>query len=559
LTEVDVLVVGSGASGSSAALSARLHELDVLIVEKEPVFGGTTAFSGGWLWMPCNPLARREGIEDSEEDARTYLREEAGNLYDARRIEAFLRHGPEMLEVFERETEVRFFVAPHLPDYHGYKRGAKTGGRSICSMPFDGRNLGENLKVLRRPRRELLVFGMTLQSGADMAHFLAASRSPRSAAYVARRLLRSLVDRALYGRDVKLANGNALVARFLKSLSDRKVPIWLEAQAVGLLVDNGKVRGARVRRDGKLIDVRARRGVVLAAGGFPADIELRRRVFPHSPSPTQHYSMAPETNTGDGIRLGQEAGGVFDASLVNVAAWMPVSRTTFADGRQGTFWHVFDRGKPGVIAIRHDGRRFVNEGSAYPDFVAAMISAAAPGEDATAYLIGDHRAVRRYGFGAARPAPVPLRRHLRSGYIVKGDTIESLAAKIGIDGVALAATVSNFNREARHGRDPEFGRGSFAYNHYLGDLSHKPNPSLGPLEHAPFYAVHIMPGDIGTFAGLRTDEHARVVDADGAPIVGLYAVGADSVNVLAGAYPGGGSNLGPAITFGFIAGRHLAQ
>ncbi len=556
--ECDVLVMGTGAAGSSAAITAKHNGLDVIIVEKEPVFGGTTVFSGGWLWVPCSPQAKAAGIEDNLDDVRTYVRQEAGNRYDEERMEAFLENIPKMVNFFENNTSVHFFVGPQLPDYHGDKVGSRPGGRSICANPINGRELGASLKRLRAPRRELLVFGLTIASGPDMKHFFAAGRSVRSAAYVFRRLLLSFWDRAYYGRDLQFGNGAALAARMLKSVDEKKIPVWYSSPAKKMIEKDGKIVGAIVERDGKPVEVRARRGVVIATGGFAGNMERRRDLFPHHPSPTQHYSLAPETNTGDGLTLGESVGGVVDSSLLNPAAWMPVSRVPYPDGTTGTFMHLFDRGKPGVIALKSDGTRFVNESASYEDFVPALFRSYQPGESAYCYLIADHTAVRRYGLGFAKPAPIPIGRHIRSGYILRADTLEELAGKMGMDPAAVTASVRRFNENARQGKDPDFGKGSVPYNRYLGDPDHKPNPCIGPIETAPFYAVKVVPGDIGTFAGLRTDRYARVLDQKGAPIEGLYAVGADNASVFGGAYPGGGSTLGPAVTFGYIAGQHLA-
>jgi succinate dehydrogenase/fumarate reductase flavoprotein subunit len=557
--ECDVLVIGTGAAGSAAAITAKRQGLDVLMVEKEAVFGGTTVFSGGWLWAPGNPLARAAGFEDSLDDVRTYVRLEAGNLYDEDRMEAFLENIPKMVDFFEQNTSVHFFVGLAIPDYHAGRPGSRDGGRSICAMPINGRELGPYLKRLKMPRRELLVLGLTIISGPDIKHFFRVGRSVRSTAYVLKRLALSLWDRAFYGRDLQLGNGAALAARMLKTIGENGIPILFSSPAKSLILEEGRVRGAVVERDGAPVEIRARRGVVIATGGFPGNFERRRELFPHKPSATQHYSLAPETNTGDGLALGESVGGRVAASLLSPAAWMPVSRVPYPDGTTGTFMHMFDRGKPGIIAVDSSGRRFVNESASYVDFVAGMIRSYKPGESAYGYLIGDHPSVRRYGLGFAKPAPMPIGGQIRSGYLIRADTIEELAARIGVDPTALKDTVARFNEHARRGEDPEFGKGSQPYNRYLGDPDHKPNPCIGPLETAPFYAVKILPGDIGTFAGLYADRFARVLGETGAPIEGLYAVGADNASVFGGAYPGGGSTLGPAVTFGYIAGMHLAS
>jgi succinate dehydrogenase/fumarate reductase flavoprotein subunit len=558
-TSVDLVVIGSGAGGMAAAVTARRHGLDVLVVEKEPVYGGTTARSGGWLWIPCNPLAQRERIADSREAARTYLQHEAGNHFDAERVDAFLAAGPRMVEFFERETSVQFVLGPAFSDYHPDAPGGLSGGRSICAAPFDARALGENARALRPPLREITFVGMMIGSGKELLHFFNVTRSLVSAAYVARLLLRFGRDRLVHGRAMRLANGNALAGRLAKSAFDLGVTLWRSAPATALVTDaSGAVHGVVVEREGRAIQVTARRGVVLACGGFPHDIARRKALFPHAPTGAEHWSPAPPGNTGDGLRLGAAAGAALDETLPNAAAWVPVSRVKWRDGSDGVFPHFVDRAKPGVIAVTRRGKRFVNEADSYHDFVQAMVRACQGAPEVAAFLICDHPTIRRYGLGFVKPFPLPLAAHLRSGYLRRGRTLEELAAQAGIDGAALAATVAAYNAPARDGHDPEFGRGSTAYNRYLGDPTCRPNPCVAPIERAPFYAVEVVPGDLGTFAGLKTDFHARVLGRDGRPIPGLYAAGNDMASIMGGNYPGGGITLGPAMTFGYIAGRHAA-
>ena len=555
--ECDVLVVGTGAGGLSAAVTARALGLHVLLVEKDAFYGGTTARSGGWLWIPCSPPARREGVADSPEAARTYLQHEAGNHFDADRVDAFLRHGPEMVEFFERETAVRFVLGPTFADYHPDAPGGTPGGRSICAAPFDARELGAEKDRLRPPLREITFLGMMIGTGKELVHFFNATRSVRSAAVVAGLLARHSRDVALHGRAMRLTNGNALVGRLAKSAFDGGIPLWTSAPARELVVEDGAVRGALVEREGRTVRVRARRGVVLAAGGFPQDVARRGAMFRHAPTGAEHWSPAPPGNTGDGLRLGEAVGASVEDRFPNAAAWVPISLVPWPDGSTGTFPHFVDRAKPGVIAVTADGARFVNEADSYHDFIQAMVSAT-EGREHAAWLVCDHAALRRYGLGFAKPFPLPLGPHLRSGYLLRGRTPAELAAAAGIDPAALERTVEAFNEPARRGEDPAFGRGSTAYNRSLGDPLVAPNPCVAPLERGPFYAVKVVPGDLGTFAGLRGDAHARVLDGAGRPIPGLYAAGNDLASVMGGNYPGGGITLGPAMAFGWIAAHHLA-
>ena len=557
--ECDALVVGSGAAGMSAAITAAHSGLNVLVVEKEPRFGGTTARSGGWLWIPGTSLARAWGIVESPDQARTYLRHEAGNNYDAVRTDAFLAAGPEAVDFFTSKTALRFDMPLTFPDYHAEAPGGTQGGRSMVTRPFDGRELGEQIKYLGAPLPELTVFGMMLGSGKEIIHFMRMTKSLASAFYVVKRLSRHLMDVIRYGRGMTLTNGNALAGRLAKSASVLKVPLWLSSPVCELIVEDGVVRGAMVQREGRRIRVHVRSGVVLACGGFPHDVARRQKMFPHAPTGNEHWSPGPAGNTGDGLRLAETAGARIDDSLPNAAAWVPVSVTTRRDGSKGVMPHFIDRAKPGVIAVLRNGARFTNEGNSYHDFVQAMTRLATPGEEIAAYLVCDHRALRKYGLGCVPPFPMPIGYFIRSGYLKRAATLSDLGAQTGIDPQGLKATVAEFNKTAVEGRDPAFGKGSRAYNRYQGDALHGPNPCVAPIQHGPFYAIKLVIGDLGTYAGIRTDEHARALDAEGRPIAGLYAVGNDMASIMGGNYPGAGITLGPALTFGYIAGRHLAE
>jgi succinate dehydrogenase/fumarate reductase flavoprotein subunit len=557
--QCDVLVVGSGCAGLSAAVTAGHHGLKVLVVEKEPRFGGTTARSGGWLWIPGTSLAKAWGIVEDGELARTYLRHEAGNSFDGARVDAFLESGPEAVDFFTTRTAVRFDMPLTFPDYHAEAPGGAQGGRSMVTRPFDGRELGEHVKDLGPPLPELTVFGIMLGSGKDIVHFMRATKSLTSAIYVAKRLAKHAKDVMQHGRGMTLTNGNALAGRLAKSAFDLDIPLWLSSPVRELIMENGAVRGAVVARDGKVVTVSAKRGVVLACGGFPHDVARRQKMFPHAPTGNEHYSPGPAGNTGDGLRLAETAGGRIEDRLPNAAAWVPVSITTRKDGSKGVMPHFIDRAKPGVIAVTRGGVRFANEGNSYHDFVQDMVKAATPGEEITAFLVCDHRTLRKYGLGCVPPFPMPIGQYLRTGYLKRGATLAELAQKAGINAAALEATVVEYNASAAEGRDPAFGKGSRAYNRYQGDALHGPNPCIAPVEHGPFYAIKLVIGDLGTYAGIKTDAYARALDADGRVIEGLYAVGNDMASIMGGNYPGAGVTLGPALTFGYIAGKHLAS
>jgi len=556
--QCDVLVLGSGAGGLSTAVTAATLGLSVILCEKEDVFGGTTAWSGGWMWLPCNPLARRGGIVEHADAPRTYLRNELGKHYDAGKVDALIEHGPRMIEFFERNTSMRFIDGNRIPDFHT-TQGAGSGGRSVCAMPFDGRALGPLIDKLRPPLTDMTISGMAIASGQDLAHFFDATRSARSAWHVTKRFAAFAMHKLRYGRSMHLVNGNALVARLLKSAADRGVRLETRAKAVDLIRDGARVSGARIEMNGVPRDVIARRGVVLACGGYPHDRVRRARTFAYTPSGDEHWSAAPRSNTGDGVRIGEAAGAHFDASLKAPAAWAPVSLVPKREGDAVAFAHLIERAKPGVIAVTRAGRRFVNEASSYYDFVSAMIGATPPGEEVCAWLVCDHRFQRRYGLGAAKPFPFPLHRHERTGYLKTAPTIEALARQCGIDARALSETIAAYNAHAKDGADPHFHKGSTPYNRIQGDASHEPNPCVAPIVDGPFHAVKVLPGSLGTFAGLATDARARVLDATRSPIPGLYAVGNDAASMMGGHYPAGGITLGPAMTFGYLAGHDLAR
>ncbi len=556
----DVLVVGSGAGGLSAAVTARRRGLSVIIVEKEPMFGGTSAISAGGFWIPCNSVAARMGFVDSLNDARTYIRLEAGNNFDPDRVDAYLENGPRMIEFLKREFGFEFGIWAYLPDYHPETPGAARGGRPLSAAPIDARSLGPWIAHLRPPLRESTVFnGLPIRfDSLEMKHFINATRSAASAWYVARRLLRYARDRLLHGRNMLMVNGGALVTRLAKAAFEMGTPLWLSSPATELIVENGAVAGAVVRRDGRDIRVVARRGVVLAAGGFPHDVERRQRLYPHAAGANEHFPLAPMGNTGDGIKLAEAVGGGIGGAYESAAAWFTASLNPQADGSFRTVPNSSDRAKPGAIAVTRDGRRFTNESNSYHDVMQQLIKTNQNTEPVSGFIIADHRAVRRYGLGIVKPFPLPVGPHLRSGYLIRERSIEALARRLGIDPKTLVDTVTRFNENARRGVDPEFGRGTNIYNRSQGDIDHKPNPSVAPLDHPPFYAVKLVPSDLGTFAGLKTDKFARVLGRDDRPIPGLYAVGNDMGSVFGGRYLAGGCTLGPAMTFGFIAGHHLA-
>ena len=561
--QCDLLVIGSGAGGLSAAVTAAHLGLKVIVVEKDPQFGGTTAWSGGWMWLPRNPLAVEAGIVEPIDEPLAYLRHELGDRFDESRARAFLEAVPRMVDFFRSNTALRFIDGNAIPDFHGRAPHASLGGRSLCAAPFDGRRLGARFADLKPPLPETTLWGMGIASGAELRHFFNALRKPASLWYVTQRVLAHGKDLLLHRRGLRLVNGNALVAALATSALEAGVQVRTRCPARRLLRDGERVTGAVLGTPEGAIEVQARCGVVLACGGFPHDASRKAALLPHAPTGREHHSAASRGNTGDGLRLGETAGGCVATDGAQAAALAPVSLVPQADGSFAHFPHLIERGKPGLIAVTRRGRRFTNEADSYHDFMQGLLAAVPAGQPVEAWLVCDHAFMRHYGLGAAKPAPMPLAPMIDNGYLKRGQSLADLAKVCGIDGDALQKTVQRYNAMALAGQDEDFAKGETPYNRMQGDAPFAaergwPNPCMGPLERGPFYAVKVVAGSLGTFAGLKTTAHAQVLDALGQPIAGLYAGGNDMNSMMAGHYPSGGITLGPAMVFGFLAAHHAA-
>jgi succinate dehydrogenase/fumarate reductase flavoprotein subunit len=551
--EVDVLVLGSGAGGMTAALSAAILGLDALLVEKAAVLGGTTARSAGSVWIPNS----RHALEtDSTDNALTYLRNALGNRLRESLVMAFLRGGPEMIAFLEDQTSVAFRAYAHHPDYLATLEGATLSGRVLEPVPFDAAVLGSRLANLRKPLPEFMLFGGMMVDRTDIGHLLNAGKSIASMRHVARLVGRYAADRLRFGRGARLVMGNALIGRLYHSLLKRDVPILTSTAPLSLIEEKGRILGAVLENSNGTHELRCRRGVILATGGFSGNAVRRRELMPAA---LCAHTPVVETATGDGISLAEPAGGYLGAEYSSNGFWAPISLRTRPDGSRAVFPHlVLDRGKPGLIAVNPDGMRFVSEATNYHLFVEAMFAELQerPGEQC--FLVCDDDFIGKYGLGMVRPRRLNLRRSVADGYAVRADSLVDLAARLRVPPAALAATVARHNTFAANGIDEDFGKGSDAYQRNLGDPAHGPNPCIGPLAKPPFYAVRIYPGDIGTSCGLVTNEHAQVLRKDGTCVTGLYACGNDMNSIMAGTYPGPGITLGPAMAFGFIAARHAA-
>lgn len=548
--ETDVVVIGSGAAGMTAAITARQLGLEVLVVEKTDKFGGTTAYSGGAPWIPCNHVMKQAGLSDTREAAETYLRAVLGPRYDEDLVTSYLDNAPAMLQFMERHSEVRFkpFLAP---DYEVQPGAARC--RSLLTQEFDGRLLGERLSELRMPLPQLMLFGTMQIEGADIHPMRNVFRTWAGFMHTTRVMRRFVLDKLRHGRGTRIVNGNALAARLFHSAIRAGVTLWKDTPALELVTAPGAVLGVVVEHEGRRTTVRARRGVLLATGGFGANAQWRAKYIPMA---AHHHSLQPEGNVGDGIRLGLAAGAVHDPRHAGDCIWTPVSLLRRPDGSVQKYPHIFiDRAMPGCIVVGPDGRRFVNEGASYQNFVRAMHAKGY----SKVHLVASRAFLRTYGMGLAKPAPFSVRPYLESGYLIEAATLAELARRIGVDPSQLQATVKRFDEDAQRGEDPEFGKGADPHSRFRGDATHQPNPAVAPIGEGPYYALALHPGDLSTVGGLDTNGRAQVLDTQGKPIAGLYAAGLDMNSMMRGGYPGGGSSIGPAMTFGYIAARHMAQ
>jgi len=540
----DVIVLGAGAGGLTAACAAAARGLRVLLLEKTPWVGGTAAISGGMVWIPANSKLAGAGLADNLADARAYLDATLSAGTRPALVDAFLREGPTAIDWLEAHTELRLKPVVRYPDYYPRLPGATPGGRVLEPVGYDARALGADFALLRPPLPEFTLFGGMMVDRADLPHFRAVTRSPRSMARVARLLLRHARERLFAPRGTSLVLGNALVARLLASARKLGVEIRTRADVASL------VRGGVALRDGTRLE--ARRGVVLATGGFSHDAERRARLLPPG---TDAASPVCDGDAGDGLRLGESVGARVAEGNLHNAYWAPMSKFRRADGTAAVFPHtVVDRGKPGIIAVNANGARFTSEAVSYHEFGLAMFRAGA----IPAFLLCDKRSLWQYGLGAVRPFTLKLDPFLAQGYLASGATPAELAARLGVDRDGLERTLAKYNADAAQGVDSQFDLGRDIYQRFLGDVAHGPNPCMRPIAQPPFYAVRLYPSDLGSAAGLLTDADARVLDGDGRPIPGLYACGNDMNSIMGGAYPGPGITLGPALVFGWIAARHLA-
>jgi 3-oxosteroid 1-dehydrogenase len=544
--QTDVVVVGSGGAGMTAALTARKNGLDVLILEKTAFFGGSTALSGGGVWVPNNLYMQKEGIYDSAELAETYMHTIIGDRVPASRVRAYIKAAPEMICFLVEENGIELMRTPNSADYFD-EPGSITSGRQLESVPFNG-------KVLKEHRKELRTgVAMPLGLGMSIGEFLLLGKFKTTAAGK-RQLLKYIwtgMGTILTGKE-RLGLGQALAARLRYALLLAEVPLWLNSPLKQLLVENGRVIGVEIEKDGRPFTIEARRGVLLAAGGFAKNQAMREQYLPH-PTATE-WSAASEGDTGESIRIGMEAGAAVD--LMDDAWWGSV----YVVPGQDPFFTVGERQLPGTMIVDQTGRRFVNEAIPYTEFGHAVYKEnAKAGEDIPFYMILDQTCRDHYLFGTVFPGQAFPKEYYESGVVKKAASLLELAGQLGMDPATLEASVGRFNGFARGKKDQDFRKGETPFEHVYADPENWPNPTLAPIEKAPFYAVKMFPGDLGTKGGLLTDENARVLDKNGQVIPGLYAAGNNSASVMGNVYAGGGATIGPAMTFGYLAALQMAQ
>jgi succinate dehydrogenase/fumarate reductase flavoprotein subunit len=547
----DLVVVGAGAGGMTAALVAAHAGLRVVLCEGTQQVGGTTATSAGTLWIPGNRHGREAGHADRVDDAARYLEALAGPDDTRGLRRAFLASGEEVIAWLEQNSQVAFASSGAHPDYLALP-GAGYAGRALSPLPFDGRRLGPDFTRIRAPIAEFLLLGGMMVGKADIQALVRRWSSLQAFAHSARLVARYCADRLRHARGTRLVMGNALVARLFASVRDAKVDVRFGWRLHELVRQDGRVTAAVFDTEDGPHRIAAARGVVLATGGVGHHAALRRELLGKSEDVA---TLACESVAGDGIAAARHAGAALERHARSNFFWQPVSRVPHSDGKAGLFPHLFlDRAKPGLVAVDDQGQRFVNEASSYHHFVEALLA-----RERRAWLVCDAAFVRRYGLGVIPPGTKRLDRWAASGYVSVSDSIDALARQLGIAPAGLAATIADANRDAITGIDPLFSKGEAPLDRFNGDASHAPNPCLGTIAEAPFAGLRILPADAASSAGLATDAEGRVLDEAGAPLPGLYACGNDAASVMRGTYPGPGTTLGPAIVFGFRVARHAAQ
>jgi hypothetical protein len=554
--EFDVVVIGAGGAGMSAALFAAIDGARVLLIESTEYVGGTTALSAGTTWIPGTHLAAGVNPDDTLDKAATFLDHAIGTHAERRLREAFLAHGAAAVAKVEQHSQLKYRARPLHPDYLSELEGSTLCGRAIEPLPFDGRRLGDLFSLVRPPIPEFTVLKGMMVDRDDIFHLLKVKQSFSSFVYATRIVLRHLADRLRYLRGTRLLMGNALIGRLLLSLRERDVALMTRTQVTALQRGvAGAVSSLTLEQDGQTHHVHVRGGVILASGGFNRHPQRRAE---RMPGIDVAWCPGAPGHTGRMHELAEQIGAQYGATGRSDCFWAPVSTRKRPDGSTAVFPHfVFDRAKPHTVTVDSSGRRFVNESTSYHLMGIAMQEAHRRTPCIPAFLITDAQGMKKYGLGMVRPGGMGLASALADGYVTRASTLAELAAKLGLPAANLEQTVARLNGFAASGVDSDFGRGTTAYQRANGDASWSGrNPSLGPIERAPFYAVKLYPGDIGASTGIATDANARALDTNNQPIPGLYAVGNDMHSAMGGVYPAPGITIGPGLVFAYVAAQH---
>ncbi|OBK19326.1 3-ketosteroid-delta-1-dehydrogenase [Mycobacterium asiaticum] len=545
-TCVDLLVVGSG-TGMAAALAAHELGLSVLIVEKSSLVGGSTARSGGALWLPAGPVLQEAGADDSTTKATTYLDAVVAGSAPARRSAAFIEQVPALVEMLRRTTPLRLFWARDYADYHPEQPGGSALGRTCECHPLDTAILGA---YRTRLRPGVLETGFAIPTtGADYRWMNLVTRVPRKGIPTFGKRIAQGMGGRLIGRRYA-AGGQGLAAGLFAGVLRAGIPVWTDTALSHLLGDGDRVTGAVLNHGGREVTVSARRGVVLAAGGFDHSMDMRWKF--QSESLGANLSLGADTNTGDGIRVAQEMGA--GIALMDQAWWFPAIAPL--PGKAPAVL-LAERSLPGCLIVNQHGRRFTNEASDYMSFGQRLLALERSGNPVdTMWIVFDQQYRNSYVFGAELfPRMRVPQAWYDAGIAARADTLAELAARISVPGPEFAETMGRFNENAAAGKDLEFARGDSAYDRYYGDPTVRPNPNLRPLSNGPFYAVKLVLSDLGTCGGLIADDRARVLREDGTAIAGLYAIGNTAANAFGTAYPGAGATIAQGLVYGYIAAR----
>lgn len=546
--QYDVVVMGSGAAGLTAAIVAAKAGLKVAVLEKAAHFGGTTAISGGGIWIPESPQAVSAGVEDSKQNALDYSLRVVGNRAERALIEAYIENGPEMVEWLADNSSVNFLLSPPSSDWYPEIEGAKHEGRLLAPTEYDGKQLGENFNRLSKPREEFNAPGGMMIDLFDLP-YIEKIPAPSGLWHMAKIAIRFARDKKKLGRGSRLTMGTALAGRLFRSALDAGVDLFENSPVEGLVAEDGRVTGVTATINGQQTEIAASRGVVLASGGFSANEQMREAYIPFA---EQHVSILPYDNTGDGINAATASGAVLGADNHANAVWAVVSKRTREDGYVERFAHLMDMSKPGCIAVNDKGERFGNEASVH--FVDAMHATGT----VPAWIIANARNVKKYGLGLVLQGGGKIKEMVACGYMKTGKTLAELAGQIGVDPAGLEATAAKVNADAATGKDTQFGKGDTLIDQEIGDSKHQPNPCFGPVGDGPYYAVQIFPGDGSTTVGVKIDADCHVMGEDGQPIAGLWAAGLDANSIWQGKSPAHGCNVGPAMVTGFIAGKSIS-